>query len=132
MPLVINSLEGGDTHTHTHTHTHTCILTSWTKVILRNQAHTGLTMPIISTSKLVFITKWRHSAHSIIGKDYTESNKPCVESFVNPKIGSNRSCNNSNSYLQRRGKQFYKQYCFHWLIYKSILFVLLRLLYHQY
>ena len=34
MPLVIYSLGGGHTHTH--------ILTSWTKAILRNQAHAGL------------------------------------------------------------------------------------------
>ena len=36
MPLVINSLRGGDTHTHTHTHIHTDI---HTESILRNQAY---------------------------------------------------------------------------------------------
>ena len=30
------------THTYTHTHTHAYILTSWTKAVLRNQAHTSL------------------------------------------------------------------------------------------
>ena len=42
IPLVINSLVWGRGHTHTHTRTHTvhtqtCILTSLTKVILRNR-----------------------------------------------------------------------------------------------
>ena len=45
MPLVINSLGGGDTHTHTHTHTckhtHTHILIIHTGSILRNQARAG-------------------------------------------------------------------------------------------
>ena len=37
MPLVINSLEGGDTHTHTQTYRRW-----WTEAIIRNQAHQRL------------------------------------------------------------------------------------------
>jgi len=50
-PLVINSLRGR----HTHVHTHTRIQTSWTKVISRNQAHSGLWLARVSFKKCMYL-----------------------------------------------------------------------------